>query len=175
MLETALLFSANAGCFPKFYFYNSLSRLLSKALHYQNFWLFSETLKHSQDYHKFQNCILHHLTMSVSISRMSSHLWRKILWTSLLLYKRDPSHFFLRDHLMKLGQMGTGSSRAGMSSIITQAISMGNRGWASWTHPGAGESTAPPGLPGALVFLEAGLAEDNFKPFLSTWSASLDS
>lgn len=76
---------------------------------------------------------------------------------------------------MKLGQMGTGSSRAGMSSRITQAISMCDRGWASWTHPGAEESTAPLDLPGALIFLEVRLAEDTFKLFLSTWSASLQS
>lgn len=76
---------------------------------------------------------------------------------------------------MKLGQMGAGSSRAGMFSLVPQAISMGDRGWASWTHPRAEEPTAPLGLPGARIFLEAGLAEDTFKPFLSTWSASLGS
>lgn len=71
--------------------------------------------------------------------------------------------------------MGTGSRRAGMSSKITQTISIGERGWASWTHPGAEESTAPLGLPGTFIFLEVGLAEDTFKSFLSTWCASLDS
>lgn len=68
---------------------------------------------------------------------------------------------------MKLGQMGTGPSRAGMSSIITQAISRGDRGWASWTHPRAEQPTASPDLPGTLMVLEAGLEEDTFKPFLT--------
>lgn len=72
-------------------------------------------------------------------------------------------------------EMGTGSSRAGMSPIITQAISMGNREWAFWTHPGAEESTAPLGLPETFIFLEVGHTEDTFKPFLRTWSAFLDS
>lgn len=88
---------------------------------------------------------------------------------------REIPHPFSCETFDEVGTNGHGSIRAGMSSIITQAISVGDKGWASWTHPRAEESTASLGLPGTLIFLESGFVEDIFKPFLSTWPASLDS
>lgn len=52
-----------------------------------------------------------------------------------------------------------GVRQSSAAPVIAQAISMGKGGWTSWTHPTAGQSTAHLGLAGALVFLEAELAE----------------